>query len=95
MEITLRDVEIAIKVLNEFYKKSREAERVLRRLGISRRSSSIGGLSFERIYQMAVEQAMARKGLTVSQEVLEQETELTEEELKRLREIADKIKNKG
>jgi len=92
MNITLEDVEIAIKILNEFMKKQREAERVLRRLGISQRGRGLGGLSFESIYQMALQQAMAKKSLATLPESEEVEEELTEEELERIRAIKDKLK---
>jgi len=94
MEITLSDVEIAIKVLTEFLKKQREAEIVLRRLGIGQRQVGMSGLSFEQFVNMAYQQVMEKKKLAEESEA-EVETELTDEELSRIREIAEKLKVKS
>jgi hypothetical protein len=91
MEITLSDVEVAIKVLTEFLKKQREAEIVLRRLGIGQRQVGMSGLSFEQFVNMAYQQVMEKKKLAEEGEA-EVETELTDEELSRIREIAEKLK---
>jgi hypothetical protein len=91
MEITLSDVEIAIKVLIEFLKKQREAEIVLRRLGIGQRQVGMSGLSFEQFVNMAYQQVMEKKKLAEEPEA-EVETDLTDEELSRIREIAEKLK---
>jgi len=93
MEITLSDVEIAIKVLTEFLKKQREAEIVLRRLGIGQRQVGMSGLSFEQFVNMAYQQVMEKKRLAEEGEG-EVESELTDEELSRIREIAEKLKVK-
>jgi hypothetical protein len=93
MEITLSDVEIAIKVLTEFLKKQREAEIVLRRLGIGQRQVGMSGLSFEQFVNMAYQQVMEKKKLAEEGET-EVETKLTDEELSRIREIAEKLKVK-
>jgi hypothetical protein len=93
MEITLSDVEIAIKVLTEFLKKQREAEIVLRRLGIGQRQVGMSGLSFEQFVNMAYQQVMEKKRLAEEGEG-EVEAELTDEELSRIREIAEKLKVK-
>jgi hypothetical protein len=91
MEITLGDVEVAIKVLTEFLKKQREAEVVLRRMGISQKQVGMSGLSFEQFVNMAYQQVMEKKKLAEEGEA-EVETELTDEELSRIREIAEKLK---
>jgi hypothetical protein len=83
MEITLSDVEIAIKVLTEFLKKQREAEIVLRRLGIGQKQVGMSGLSFEQFVNMAYQQVMEKKRLAEEGEG-EVETELTDEELSRI-----------
>jgi hypothetical protein len=94
MEITLSDVETAIKVLTEFLKKQREAEIVLRRLGIGQRQVGLSGLSFEQFVNLAYQQVMEKKRLAEEGEA-EVETELTDEELSRIREIAEKLKVKS
>jgi hypothetical protein len=94
MEITLADVEIAIKVLTEFLKKQREAEIVLRRLGIGQKQVGMSGLSFEQFVNMAYQQVMEKKKLVEEGEA-EVETKLTDEELSRIREIAEKLKVKS
>jgi len=92
MEITLSDVEIAIKILYEFIKKTRQAEMMLSRLGISQRQTSTYGLSFEQFVNMAYQQVMAKKRIAEEKAEVE-EPQLTEEELKRMREIAQKLKS--
>ena len=86
MDITLEDVEVAIKILYVFLKKQRQAQSLLSRLGVGR-ASSMYGLSFEQILNMV----MAQKGVQKGDETLE-EPIVTEEELKRMREIASKLK---
>lgn len=93
MDITLEDVEVAIKVLYEFLKRQRQAQSVLSRLGVGR-SASPYGLNFEQIWQMAYQQVMAQKGVNVEGQKVE-EPVLTEDDLRRMREIAQKLKNSG
>jgi hypothetical protein len=93
MEITLGDVEVAIKVLTEFLKKQREAEVVLRRMGISQKQVGMSGLSFEQFVNMAYQQVMEKKRVAEEPQVNE-EPQLTEEDLKRMKEIASKLKAK-
>jgi hypothetical protein len=91
MEITLSDVETAIKILYEFIKKQKQAETLIARMGIGQRHMSAYGLSFEQFVNMAYQQVMEKKK---SAEAIEEDTEtkLTEEELARMREIAQKLK---
>ena len=91
MEITLEDVKTAIKILEEFLKEQRRAERILIRLGRHLRVSGGAMPDLATIYQMALQQTLARKGIKAETSEEEEDT-LTEEELKRLREIAKKIK---
>ena len=93
MEITLSDVEVAVKVLTEFLKKQREAEAVLRRLGIGQKQVGMSGLSFEQFVNMAYQQVMEKKARAEEPEP-SGEAQLSEEDLKRMREIAVKLKNK-
>jgi hypothetical protein len=93
MDITLADVEVAIKILTEFLKKQREAEVVLRRMGIGQRQVGVSGLSFEQFVNMAYQQVMEKKARAEEPQPSE-EAQLTEEDLKRMREIADKLKTK-
>jgi hypothetical protein len=89
-EITLNDVEIAIRILTEFLKKQRQAEVLLRRMGIGQRQIGMTGLSFEQFVNMAYQQVMEKKRMAEEAEA-EVESEVTEEDLKRMREIADKL----
>ncbi len=91
MDITLEDVETAIKVLYEFLKRQRQAQSLLGRLGVGRERYGFAGLSMEQIWNMAYQEVMARKGVSVENRPLE-EPELTEGDLKRMREIAEKFK---
>jgi len=93
MEITLSDVEVAIKVLTEFLKKQREAEAVLRRLGIGQKQVGMSGLSFEQFVNMAYQQVMEKK-VKAEEPEPSGEAQLSEEDLKRMKEIAVKLKNK-
>jgi adenosylmethionine-8-amino-7-oxononanoate aminotransferase len=93
MDITLADVEVAIKILTEFLKKQREAEVVLRRMGIGQRQVGMSGLSFEQFVNMAYQQVMEKKARAEEPQPSEA-SELTEEDLRRMREIADKLKTK-
>jgi adenosylmethionine-8-amino-7-oxononanoate aminotransferase len=94
MEITLADVETAIKVLTEFLKKQKQAEILLRRMGIGQRQVGMSGLSFEQFVNMAYQQVMEKKAKAEEPQVSE-EPQLTEEDLRRMKEIADKLKTKS
>jgi hypothetical protein len=91
MEITLADVEIAIKILTEFLKRQKQAEVVLRRMGIGQRQVGMSGLSFEQFVNMAYQQVMEKKKVAEEPQLTE-ESQLTDEDLKRMREIAGKLK---
>jgi len=93
MTITLEDVDIAIKILNEFLKQARRAESTLKRFqAYIGRSGGSMPLSMERFVQMAFETIQAQKQaqLETTQEPIEEE--LTEEELKKIREIISRNK---
>ena len=94
MEITLADVEVAIKILTEFLKKQKEAEILLRRMGITQRQTSMSGLNFEQFVNMAYQQVMEKKARAEEPQSVE-EPQLTEEDLRRMKEIADKLKTKS
>jgi hypothetical protein len=87
----LADVEIAIKILTEFLKKQKQAEILLRRMGIGQRQVGMSGLSFDQFVNMAYQQVMEKKKMAEEPQVGE-EPQLTEEELTRMHEIADKLK---
>jgi len=90
MDITLEDVEIAIKVLEEFEKKYRDATRILRRLGIRPERGS--ALTPENVMRMVMESSLAGKGVVQPSEEVEEP--ISEEELSRLRSLKEKIKGK-
>ena len=90
VEITFEDVEIALKVLREFQKKAREVDRVLRRFGASRSSYRMPR-GMEDFINLVLQ---SYKSKQEHEETEEHEEELTEEELNKLREIAEKIKKK-
>ena len=89
MDITLEDVEVAIRILNEFLKKSEDAKRTLRRFGVSQKSSSGFGFNPEQIMNMVLAQQQAKKGIVENEVAVEPPSE---NDLKRMREIAEKIK---
>ncbi|MEM2696240.1 MAG: hypothetical protein QXU09_04820 [Thermoproteota archaeon] len=90
MDITLEDVEVAIKILYEFLKKHRQAQGLLSRLGVGR-ERGVYGLSMEQIWNMAYQQVMAQKGISLEGRPVEEPT-VTDEDIKRMREIAQKLK---
>jgi len=93
MSITIEDVKLAIKIIREFLKTQREAERVL--IQLSRYTSRGRGISYpfrmEDIMGMLIRQQLSQ---TQIEETTEIEEELTEEDIKRLREIAKKVRGK-
>lgn len=89
MDITMEDVEIAIKVLNEFIKRSREAQYTLRRLEVTQVRGGSMPKSFEDFVNMAFQTAKAKQEAKV--EPSEPEP-ITDEELERMRSIKDKLK---
>jgi hypothetical protein len=97
MDITLEDVKIAIKILEEFERRYREANRILRRLGVHS-ERGYGGFSPESIMRYMFESGMV-KGISQqpSTEVSTQPTEeepISEEELNRLRSLKEKIRER-
>jgi hypothetical protein len=93
MDITLEDVKIAIKVLEEFERRYREASRILRRLGVHSERGG-GGFTPESIMRYLIESGMV-KGISqqAPTEVTEEEP-ISEEELKRLRSLQEKIRER-
>jgi flagellar motor component MotA len=92
-EITLKDVETAIKVLAIFATKMREAERLARRMGLVGRAGHLDWTKPEAIMSQLMANALAGKTpKEMIREPEEEEIELTEEELKRMREIAERVK---
>jgi hypothetical protein len=93
MDITLEDVKIAIKILEEFERRYREANRILRRLGVHS-ERGYGGFSPESIMRYMIESGMV-KGISQQPagEVSEEEP-ISEEELNRLRSLKEKIRER-
>lgn len=89
LDITLEDVETAIRILNAFIKRAREANLIMRKLELEFRGYRGYGMpSFEDIMRMVF--AQRREAL---EELPKEETEFTEEDLKRIREIRDRLKS--
>jgi hypothetical protein len=97
MDISLEDVQLAIKILNEFMRTHREAQRVMRQLGVSEGRQSGQFFNMENIMSMAMNEAERRKGLrpTGAEGTEAPITELTQEELDHFRGVADKVKKEG
>jgi hypothetical protein len=92
-EITLKDVETAIKVLAIFATKMRQAEMLARRMGLVGRAGRLDWTRPEAIMSQLMTSALAGKTpKEIAKESEEEEVEFTEEELKRMREIAEKVK---
>jgi len=94
MDITLEDVESAIKVLAEFLKKQRDATRILRQLGVRDRGVNPMNFSMNDIMSLVFKEAKSRQEAKEGEPV-EAEPVATEEDLKRMREIAEKRKKEG
>jgi hypothetical protein len=90
MSITLEDVETAIKVLQAFLRKQREAELILRKFQAYERRIGARGFTLDDFVSMAFEQAKARRE-ALSQPEVEITEELSEEDLKRIKEIKEKL----
>jgi len=94
MDITLEDVESAILVLKEFLKKQRDAQRILRQLGLREGRAGGMGLSFDSFVQQAYQEVI-RKQREATAGVEAPISEVSEEDLTRMRAIKDKIKKEG
>ena len=94
VEITFEDVEIALKILREFQRKAREVNRVLRKFGVGRSSYRVPR-SMEDFMNLVMQTYYPKLQRVREEESKEEEREegLTEEELKRLREIAEKVRS--
>jgi hypothetical protein len=92
VEITLEDVYLAIRVLNEFQKASFEAQRVLRRLGVRQGGQAFSPFNYQDIMRALVESSF--KGKLPQGKEEDEASPLTKEELEKFREIAEKIKGK-
>jgi len=89
--ITLQDVQSAIRILNTFMRQEREAKSILRQLGVREGGGSYNGMSMESIMKLAEDEVMKNRA---NRENKQQEaaTLANEEDIKRMREIADKNK---
>lgn len=94
MDITLEDVESAVRILSEFMKKQKEAQRILRQMGGGRGSSNPFNFNMEDMMQTAIEMRERKKG-TATSGVEEEEVAVSDEDLKRMREITDKRKREA
>jgi hypothetical protein len=97
LDITLEDVKIAIKILEEFERRYREANRILRRLGVHP-ERGYGSFTPEGIMRMMFESGLVGRGTPQpstqpSTEVTEEEP-ISEEELNRLRSLKEKIRER-
>jgi predicted transcriptional regulator len=95
-EITMKDVETAIKVLEKYLDLVERAEKVGRRLSIYQRRYGPDIFSPERMIGQVIAQSMAqtmaqRAAVAAPPSATEEGEELTEEELKRIREITAKL----
>jgi hypothetical protein len=92
IDITMEDVDIAIKVINEFIRRSREAQMTIKRLEVTTVSGVKMPTSMQDFMNMAYGMKMREKEREKEQQTTESQPEpLTEEELKRMREIKEKM----
>ena len=89
-DITLEDVDLAIRILEAFIRKVEKAKYVLRRVqrfvGYSRRNEI---MSLAELFTMRIAESRARK-----HEEYPEETEITEEDLEKFRKLKEKIEKK-
>lgn len=91
MAVTLEDVKIAIKILTQFLKTQREAQRVLAQYQRLQAKGERMPTSMQGFMEMAFQQAEARRrGVAEPEEDID--IELTEEEKERFKAMADKVK---
>jgi hypothetical protein len=91
MDITLADVESAIRVLTEFMKKQREAQRLLFQMGAREGKGKAMPTSMEGFIQYIFD-GVKQKQAQEKGEPQQEQPQATEEDLKRMREIAEKHK---
>lgn len=91
-EITIEDVKIAVKILRKWIRQTREAERVLRELaGATYMAGGPRGDLFKWIMEQSLTAPAKAREMVEGEE---EDFELSEEELKRFREIAEYYKPK-
>jgi len=92
--ITLRDIEVMVRILERFLKVSKRAERVVKDLAkssLSRHGGFYGG-GYQQFMQMFLQSALAGKIQQPQQQVVEEDLDLNDEEVKQ---VIAKIKNKS
>jgi len=89
MDITLEDVETAIRVLNQFMRKSREAQMTIKRFEVTTIGSQRMPQSMQDFMDLAYRSVKAKRGEV--QEEPEPEP-VTEKDLARMKEIREKMK---
>lgn len=87
-KLTLEDVEVCLKVVAEFMRQYRRAEKLMR--VVSRKSTGFT-LGHGNLMDLILSQSMARAGESVDEE----ELELSEEDVKRLEDIVGKYKSEA
>lgn len=85
-KLTLEDLEVCIKVVAEFIKQYRRAEKLMRMMGHRGAGLTLGRGN---LMDILLEQSLARTSSGMSEE----EIELTEEDVKRLEDIISKYKS--
>lgn len=92
MDITLDDVETAIKVLNEFIRRSREAQYTIKKFEVTTIGSTRMPTSLQDFMNLAYQSRTQKRE---TEEPTTEPEPLTDEDMTRMREIRDKIKRKA
>jgi len=87
-EITLEDLEIAIKIIDKFIKRYEEARLKLRRLSSVLGYQQTYSRPEDKLLDMVMKDIMAKKGQLPAEETPE---ELTEEEKERIKKLKEKL----
>lgn len=98
-DITLDDVEIAIQILEHFFRKMQEAQNVLRRVQMITKSSygsnvvNPMSMSFNDIVKIATEVERAKRGGNVQPNVEQEDVGImSEDDVKRAKELVKKLR---
>jgi hypothetical protein len=95
MSITLDDVELAIKIINQWLRQSRKAEATVRRLMVLEERGAKMPMNMQGFMDMAFRQVTERQGKVApqtSETQSQEEPDITPEELEEYRRIRDKMK---
>jgi nitrogenase molybdenum-iron protein alpha/beta subunit len=96
-EITLEDVEIAMRIVAYFYEKAIKAKKLLEKFGVKRATTTAFPASIDDVTRMLLQQAIESGAIKLSptaQHIESEEEELTEQDVAKFKKLVEKIKAK-